>query len=75
VHVIDVEDSKERVYVVDRETEVALLPREDRREVLTKHYPKYSRVFAQVYACMYGCVCVCGGGGVLGECVLVLVLV
>lgn len=44
---MDVEDSKRRTYMLDR-GEVALLPRENRKEVLTKHYPKYSRVFAQV---------------------------
>lgn len=44
---MDVEDAKRRTYVVDR-GEVALLPREHRKEVLTKHYPKYARVFAQV---------------------------
>ena len=47
VEVMDVEDSKRRTYMLDR-GEVALLPRENRKEVLTKHYPKYSRVFAQV---------------------------
>lgn len=47
VEVMDVEDAKQRAYVVDR-AEVALLPREQRKEVLTKHYPKCSRVFAQV---------------------------
>ncbi len=46
--VIDVEDTRKRKHIVDRETELALLPREDLKEVLTKHYPKYSRVFAQV---------------------------
>lgn len=42
------EDTRKRKHIVDRETELALLPREDLKEVLTKHYPKYSRVFAQV---------------------------
>lgn len=54
VEVMDVEDSKRRTYMLER-GEVALLPRENRKEVLTKHYPKYSRVFAQV-----GWICGCG---------------